>query len=509
MAEVEEQEECLFKALYNCSELDGKLMDSTRIDAILSASKIRQDNFEQRPQLSHGSSTVKCHKNCINKYVSPSALQRLSKCVPSDNASDSATMSPKRLRSSVGSTVFDFRKHCLFCYDVSPCTLPHEYDDRVPQQRRTPASTVRTVIMADGKTFYKQHLLDLCDKRGDELGRIVRSRILGAQSDLHAADARYHSKCSAAFHASTQKTNDTDSKCAADDQAFTETVMVLSSDRSKVWNALDIEAVYTAQGGRDMCRRTLVEKVIQHFGDEMLPLHSPGMATLLVFRKYAVKNLRIMDDDENSFMDECVKKVGKQVMKESRALKPDFKSYHKHIDRDVASECISETLIKLLSSISPKFENSLQSLMVGNIISSMVTCQPTPLQIAIGVLLGDHKMLIEELYKYDVSCSYDEVRRFKRSAAVQSSKANRQLAGMRDVTEGGLVQIIIDNFDAVISSQNCRLDCHCMAMLATQWKYPDQLDGLDTTIPRISKEDMKHPIPWVTQWFSLKARRSL
>jgi len=222
------------------------------------------------------------------------------------------------------------------------------------------------------------------------------------------------------------------------------------------------------------------------------------MATLLVFRKHVAKNLRIMDDDENSFMDECVKKVGKQIMKESRALKCDFKSYNKHIDLDVASECTSETLTQLLSSISPKFENSPQSLMVGNIISSMVTCQPTPLQITIGVLLGDHKMFIEELYKYDVSCSYDEVRRFKRSAAVQSSKANRRLAGMRDVTEGRLVQIIIDNFDAVISSQNCRLDCHCMAMLATQRKYLNQLDGLDTTIPRISKEDMKHPIPCVT-----------
>jgi len=104
----------------------------------------------------------------------------------------------------------------------------------------------------------------------------VRKCILGAQSDLHAADARYHRKYSAAFHVSTQRTNDTDSKSAADDQAFTETVMVLSSDPSKVWNSLDVEAVYSDQGGRDMCRCTVVEKVIQHFGDEMLPLHSPG-----------------------------------------------------------------------------------------------------------------------------------------------------------------------------------------------------------------------------------------
>jgi len=52
-----------------------------------------------------------------------------------------------------------------------------------------------------------------------------------------------------------------------------------------------------------MSRLTLVENVIQHFVDKMLPLHSPGMATLLVFRKHVSKNLRIMDDDENSFMD--------------------------------------------------------------------------------------------------------------------------------------------------------------------------------------------------------------
>ena len=45
--------------------------------------------------------------------------------------------------------------------------------------------------MGNGKTLYKQHLLDLCDKHGDKLGKIVRSRILGAHSDLHAADARY------------------------------------------------------------------------------------------------------------------------------------------------------------------------------------------------------------------------------------------------------------------------------------------------------------------------------
>ena len=102
-------------------------------------------------------------------------------------------------------------------------------------------------------------------------------------------------------------------------------------------------------------------------------------------------------------MDECVHKVGKQVLKESKAAKNDFKSYKKHIDRDDAAGCISETLLKLLSAINPKFKHSLQAIMVGN----FVTCQPTPLKIAFGVVLGDNKIIITELYKYNVCCSYD------------------------------------------------------------------------------------------------------
>ena len=191
---------------------------------------------------------------------------------------------------------------------------------------------------------------------------------------------------------------------------------VVNSDRSKVWNSLDVEAIYRDNGGFIMSRRSLVEKVVQHFGGEIISLYSPGMATLLVFRKYILANLKLVNDDENDDMDECVRKVGKQIMKESKEMKRDFKSYCKHINREMTSESASETLTKLLSAVTPKFQNSLQSIMVGNLVCSVVTCQPTPLQIALGVLLGDHKMLITELYNYNICCSYDEVRRFKRSS---------------------------------------------------------------------------------------------
>ena len=209
------------------------------------------------------SQSIRCYKNCISKYVSPSSLAKLGNRGNDTDEPDDSKAGPKRLRSST-SAVFDFNKHGLFCHDVALCTLPNEYDDNVPHQYRTPASIATTDKMADGVT-YKQYLLGLCQKRGDDLGKIVSGRILGAHSDLHAADARYHRKCNAFFHRGTHRICDTDCKSDADDQAFYETINVVSSDRARVWNSIYVEAVYSYKGGCMMARRVLVDKIVPTF----------------------------------------------------------------------------------------------------------------------------------------------------------------------------------------------------------------------------------------------------
>jgi hypothetical protein len=484
--------ECFFKSVYNCTDKDGRIRTTTQVKAIITSSEIRNDDVRLRPDLTD---VIHCHKNCISRYISPSSLRSV-KRLKSNGAEDENENGdePKRLRSSI---VFDFRQHCLFCKEVSPCILPLEYDSRVPAKYRISASMVTTDKMADGQS-YKQYLLDLCERRGDELAIIVRDRILGATADLHAADARYHRKCSAYFHTTLNRDKNTDTDSSREHVAFNETVNVIKHNRTKIWNSIDLEAIYCDKGGCEMSRRTLVQKINEHFGDELVLLNSTGAATMLAFKSHVATSLRLVEDDQNDDMEECIRKVAKQIAKECTDAKAEFNSYSKHIDKDLASECISPTLMKLLSSSKSSFENSFQSLMIGNIVSSVLTNQPTPLQVAIGVFLGHHKMLITELYKYGVCCSYDEVRRFKRSAAAQTA-STPLLPGLRAVNEGGLIQIIIDNFDAMISSQNCRLECHYMAMLAVQWKADlDRLDGLENAIPRLSKEAMKCPIPWDT-----------
>ena len=157
MAAARSREVCLFKDIYKCS--GEKLIQSSRIDTILSASRVRGDNLRLRSELSDGP-TVACHKNCVSKYVSPSAVASLGKHAHDEQTQD---VSVKRLRSSTSAS-FEFRKHCLFCADVTECLLPNEYDSKVPHKYRISASLVTTDRMADGKTSYRQHLLGVCEK---------------------------------------------------------------------------------------------------------------------------------------------------------------------------------------------------------------------------------------------------------------------------------------------------------------------------------------------------------
>ena len=67
MTHLEPKEECFFKALYSCQY--GNLSQSSRVNTILSASRIHQYDIGLRPELSDGSLTVGCYLNCVSKYV--------------------------------------------------------------------------------------------------------------------------------------------------------------------------------------------------------------------------------------------------------------------------------------------------------------------------------------------------------------------------------------------------------------------------------------------------------
>ena len=81
--------------------------------------------------------------------------------------------------------------------------------------------------------------------------------------------------------------------------------------------------------------------------------------------------------------------------------------------------------MNLLSFISPKLHESLPALMIGSMVTSTVTTGISMLQVAIGLLLREKK-IINHLHEYRISATYDEIRRFKISAASTTGKAKTE-----------------------------------------------------------------------------------
>ncbi|MPC81316.1 hypothetical protein E2C01_075923 [Portunus trituberculatus] len=166
-------------------------------------------------------------------------------------------------------------------------------------------------------------------------------------------------------------------------------------------------------------RETVIEKVKQHFADDVIILSSPGYASIMAFRNSASFVLKMVKDDKaHDDLKHSKIQIARSIEQECKDMKCNRTHYNLHIDKDKMDETVSPTLSSLISLISPKMKRtSLAAAMVGNIVTSQVTNQPTDLQIALGLLTRDSKKVVDQLYDFRVTCSYDEVMRFKKSAA--------------------------------------------------------------------------------------------
>jgi hypothetical protein len=267
-----------------------------------------------------------------------------------------------------------------------------------------------------------QQILDVCNDRNDELAACVRHRLDGALSGLHAADARYHTDCRQRFLSFRSVGESTEATQRPDDGAFELVVAILRNDTGKSWNSIDLQffflhQAYVNEGGSKLSRRGLVEKLKETFGQDLLVLSSPGIASIIIFRSAASKTLRLVNDDEEDERDIVLSKVGKLIRKEVRAIQIDREHYDISIDKQLVKESVSDSLLALLDRVLPKLDGTLPSLLIGSIVTNAGTSRPTPLQISLAIAMGQSKALVKEMNLYGVSCTYDESRRFKKSAA--------------------------------------------------------------------------------------------
>lgn len=470
-------EECFLKQCMNCSDVSGGGFCSVGVNRLRNASEIRGDGLHE--QLSHDLNLkYVCHKNCVSSYTSKFHIKRY--LSQHDKANIEST-AKRTCRSQV--SLFNFKEHCIICGEAC-----EEKDPRNPKRWRRVVKC-RTADRGDNKTF-KDVILDTCDERNDDWGNKVRVRVMTAVSDLHAADAQYHKDCMASFRtnicASGSKSYDVES-------AFEHVVDAMLIDKSRIWNALEIEELYISHGGTSFIRKHLIKELSEHFHSDLLILSAPGIANILAFRSTAGKLMRVVENDTDD-IESSLDKVAKRITTESLHLKKDQSTFDTRICLDDALNSCSPTLLELLSKISSQLGSTLPGGMIGNMITSIISNKPTSLLISLGVVVRE-KALIELLHQYGVTSTYDEVLRFKSSAAHAAAKCT-QLSGIFHKNDVGLVQVVADNFDAKISSPNGLQSTHAMAILVTRTQQHDTHHSAQdkNQIRRLSKAEMSDDI---------------
>ena len=253
----------------------------------------------------------------------------------------------------------------------------------------------------------------------------------------------------------------------------------------KIWSTPELHKLYIHHGGTEVNRYRFSCRFIQLMQSDILVLKSPGMSSVFMLKSKASSFIPLIDDDNEDEIDIHMKAVSTQIKKELKELLLDRLHYSKLNHETIFDEC-SYTLTSLLSLISPSLDKTVPSVIIGNIVTSAVKKACTELQLSLGVL-ARKKTLIEHLNAFKITSSYQEVRQFKISAAVNAESSvvpnlNAKL---------GLIQIISDNFDANISSQNGRKETHGLATIICQ----NPSDARETTervpIPRLPFNQLK------------------
>ena len=194
-------------------------------------------------------------------------------------------------------------------------------------------------------------------------------------------------------------------------------------------------------------------------------------------------------DDETVEMKHIVKCIIQDAKKQISD-----KIYTTRISKEIAEEAVSSALANLLAAISLKLIENNQALHIGNIDTSCVTNKLTNLQIAPRVLLREKQLIEQCYYAFGICASYDEILRFKASAAHASSN-QEELRGLFH-SKHGLIQTVADNYDVNVSSPNGLRSTHPMVLLLTQMNdsATPEIEENPQTVPvirRISKDEIK------------------
>lgn len=196
-----------------------------------------------------------------------------------------------------------------------------------------------------------------------------------------------------------------------------------------------------------------------------------GCDTVIGFRTFVAKVLKVVKNDqsrEDDVVEELVRRVKSEVKDIPQPRDYDLSDFRFH----KAVQDTSETLLQIVSALVSDGEITKPSLTLAQIIQQHVAKTRNQTTLGLAVKLH-HKYgsseLIRGLNEHGLVATYDEVIRFRRSAASYVSKNSTQFYKKLGLSsEIGPIFGWGDNFDLMVCSPNGQKSPHAMVAEFTQ-----------------------------------------
>ena len=410
---------------------------------------------------------------------------------------------------------FSIRQDCFICGKMS---------------KRGEKLTQITTGTGDGT---RNKVLSAASSRGDDA---VKLRLI-AHQDLFAYDAKYHRSCYSTCISdrnikAARRKKASNTMNGISDKAFRDIVddlerSVLSSQKS-VTTLSKVTSDYAKNllshgASGEVYSWKLKERLKNHFQDKLVFLEQRGKSDLICSSKVSVGDAlqkacelqKKLSDDKDLREDlnsEQTCLTESQILHSAagilRSIMADaIKETNCHYDPSTSisvqqcAEYIPSLLYDFilwltdtnafttLSNCAKVQKNNLNAIAICHNIISRSRQVITPLTLGLGLYIHHEtgsRHIVEDLHSLGYSVSYDEIRRFLTSAAIDQRKYDIYIPKGLQFNDGSQIDGAIDNFDQNEQTLDGKSTTHAMAsVIFSRFKQPKQ-DG--TPLQRISQK---------------------
>ena len=402
------------------------------------------------------------HKRCRKNYLLNRQLNNSKK-----RKSTESDTSSKVLRSC---RQFNYKTDCFFCTKTIPTY--HLAGKKTPEK----SHQVKTKI-------FQETVKSKCSERMDTWANEILARIEYAQ-DLVATEAIYHQSCSVAFRSgrdigdlSTQNTKRGRKLTYDREAAFLKVIVFLETseiDQVTLQDLVQLMSEHLDENSEPFTSKHMKSRLIEHFGERLFVTDEKGKKCIVTLQRTAsllIQSLYKESKDSNPETQKrnIIETAAKLIKNDIKDMKQCNEIYPDVTDIESSEKCMAFIPTSLRIFLDKLISSKQCTLRIASVAHAIIQAtRPktiiAPLQLTLGVqlhLLFGSKMLIEMLNELGFCCSYNEVQKFEKSAAVSQTFDEPDLSGNE------FIQFMADNVDHNVRTLDGRNTFHGMGMMAT------------------------------------------